>query len=112
MKHYFTLDLKNNRKLIEEYKRWHRPEHIWEEIPEGLRQVGILEMEIFLFQNRLFMVVETPDDFSWNVQMEKLANLPMQKEWEAFMDAFQQRLPESKGKWQRMSGIFKLTECK
>jgi L-rhamnose mutarotase len=111
MKYYQILDLKDNRKLIEEYKKWHRPENIWKEIPEGIRQVGILEMEIYLFQNHLVMVVETPDDFNWNEQMEKLSQLPLQKEWEVFMDAFQQRLPETTGKWQRMTKIFKLSEC-
>jgi L-rhamnose mutarotase len=112
MKHYFTLDLKNNRKSIKEYKRWHSPENIWHEIPEGIKQVGILEMEIFLFQNRLFMIVETPDDFNWAEQIEKLSKLPLQQEWELFMDTFQQRLPETKGKWQRMNHIFKLSDCK
>ena len=111
MKHYLTLDLKNNRKLIGEYKRWHQPENIWKEIPKGIKEIGILEMEIFLFQNRLMMVVETPDNFNWNEQMGKLSKLPLQEEWEALMDAFQQRLPDTIGKWQRMERIFKLSDC-
>jgi len=58
------LDLKDDNKLIAEYKHWHKPENIWPEIPRGISDVGILEMEIYVFGNRLFMIVETPVDFN------------------------------------------------
>jgi L-rhamnose mutarotase len=112
MRHCLTLDLKNDPELIEEYKKWHSPENVWKEIMEGIRKVGILEMEIFLWQNRMFMIIETEDDFNWDEQMEKLSKLPRQAEWEAFMDKFQKRLVEgSDVKWQKMDPIFKLTDC-
>ena len=48
MKRYCqTLDLKEDEQLIKEYCYWHSPEHIWPEIPEGIRAVGILNMEIW-----------------------------------------------------------------
>ena len=48
MKRYCqTLDLKEDEQLIKEYCYWHSPEHIWPEIPEGIRAVGILNMEIY-----------------------------------------------------------------
>jgi L-rhamnose mutarotase len=65
MKLYRTLDLKDNQQIIEQYRYWHSSENIWKEIPEGIRRAGILEMEIFLWKNRLFMVVEVKDDFDW-----------------------------------------------
>ena len=53
-----TLDLRDNPELIAEYRRRHSKEHIWKEVMEGIRQVGILEMEIYLLGTRLFMIVE------------------------------------------------------
>ncbi|KAA6314891.1 L-fucose mutarotase, partial [termite gut metagenome] len=52
-----TLDLRDNPELISEYRNRHSQEKIWSEIPEGIRQVGILEMEIYLLGTRLFMIV-------------------------------------------------------
>ena len=60
-----TLDLKDDPKLIEQYCYWHQ--HIWKEIPEGIRAVGISNMEIYRLGNRLFMIVETPDDFTISI---------------------------------------------
>jgi L-rhamnose mutarotase len=84
-----TLDLRDNPELIAEYLRRHSQEHIWKEIPEGIRQVGILEMEIYLLGTRLFMIVETPMDFDWDTAMARLGTLPRQAEWEDYMAEFQ-----------------------
>ena len=73
MKRYCqTLDLKEDEQLIKEYCYWHSPEHIWPEIPEGIRAVGILNMEIYRLGTRLFMIVETPDDFDWDAAFARL----------------------------------------
>jgi L-rhamnose mutarotase len=103
-----TLDLKNNPDLVEEYKFWHKPENRWPEIPQGIKEVGILEMELYLFGNRLFMIVETPSDFNWEEAFDKLAKLDRQAEWEDFMAKFQITEPgkSSAGKWQLMERIF------
>jgi L-rhamnose mutarotase len=77
-----TLDLKDNPQLIAEYRRRHSEGEAWSEIIEGIRQVGILEMEIYLVGTRLFMIVETPLDFDWDSAMARLATLPRQQEWE------------------------------
>lgn len=68
-----TLDLKDEPELIAAYKQLHDEDHVWREILDGIKEVGILEMEIYLLENRLFMIVETPEDFNWNDSMEKLA---------------------------------------
>ena len=111
MKHYCqTLDLKADEQLIREYCYWHSPEHIWPEIPAGIRAVGILNMEIYRLGTRLFMIVETPDDFVWDEAFARLATLDRQAEWEAFVSRFQQADPASASaeKWQLMEQIFKL----
>lgn len=41
-----TLDLKNEPELIAAYKKLHEEGHVWREILNGIKEVGILEMEI------------------------------------------------------------------
>ena len=111
MKRYCqTLDLKDDEALIQEYCYWHQ--HIWKEIPEGIRAVGIQNMEIYRLGTRLFMIVETPDDFQWNDAFARLATMDRQAEWEAFVGKYQQASPGSTSseKWQLMEQIFKLPE--
>ena len=107
-----TLDLKDNPELIAEYRRRHSKEHIWQEVMDGIRQVGILEMEIYLLGNRLFMIVETPADFDWDSAMERLATLPRQQEWEDYMSIFQdcREGDTADEKWMMMDQIFHLYE--
>jgi len=80
------------------------------EIPKGIREAGILNMEIYLLGNRLFMIVETPVDFNWDEAFGRLAKMEKQAEWEAFVDKFQQSEAgaASSEKWQRMEQIFQL----
>lgn len=103
-----TMDLKDDQHLIEEYCYWHK--HIWPEIPEGIRSVGIINMEIYRLGTRLFMIVETPDDFDWNEAFAKLAQLDRQSEWEDFVARFQNTAMggTSTDKWKMMEQIFKL----
>lgn len=105
-----TLDLKDNPELIAGYKECHANGHIWAEIPTGIREVGILEMEIYLSGTRLFMIIETPLDFDLDSAFRKLNTLPRQKEWEEFTSAFQVSVPgaSSSEKWQLMERIFYL----
>ena len=105
-----TLDLRDNPELIAEYRRRHSKEHIWKEVMDGIRQVGILEMEIYLLGTRLFMIVETPLDFEWETAMAHLATLPCQEEWEDYMAEFQlvKAGMSSAEKWQLMERIFHL----
>ena len=107
-----TLDLKDNPQLIAEYRRRHSQGEAWSEIIEGIRQVGILEMEIYLVGTRLFMIVETPLDFDWDSAMARLATLPRQQEWEDYMSQFQaaEKGASSDEKWRMLERIFHLYE--
>ena len=106
------LELKNEPELIARYRRAHSKEESWKEIRDGIRQVGILEMEIYIKDNRLMMIVETPLDFNWDEAMGRLATLPRQAEWEAFVAQFQQceANATSDEKWQMMERMFYLYE--
>ena len=105
-----TMDLKDNPELIAEYVKRHSEAEAWPEIRAGIRAVGILEMEIYILGTRLFMIVETPLDFDWETAMARLATLPRQAEWEAYMSIFQQAdaTATSAEKWQLMDRMFYL----
>ena len=105
-----TMDLKDNPELIAEYVKRHSEAEAWPEIRAGIREVGILEMEIYILGTRLFMIVETPLDFDWGTAMARLATLPRQAEWEAYMSIFQQAdaTATSAEKWQLMDRMFYL----
>lgn len=109
MKRYCqTLSLKNDKALIDKYTAEHA--NVWEEVQQGMKEVGILDMQIFLHENRLFMVMDTVDEFDWERDMYRLASMPLQAEWEAHMDKYQdvEQGKKSTDKWQLMQRIFKL----
>ena len=105
-----TMNLKNEPALIKEYRNRHSEDNAWKEILDGIRAVGILEMEIYILDNRLFMIVETPLDFDWDSAMAKLATLPRQQEWEEYMAMFQDCdvTATSDEKWKMMERMFHL----
>ncbi len=107
-----TLSLKDNPALIAEYRKIHSREESWPEIREGIRSVGILEMEIYISGSQAFMIVETPMDFDWDLAMERLAHLPRQQEWEDHVARFQECAPGSTSsqKWRLMERMFYLYE--
>lgn len=103
-----TLELKDDPQLIEEYRNWHSK--VWPEVLDGIKKVGILDHEIYIHENTLFMILVAPVDFNFEQQMGKLATLPRQAEWEEFMSKFQKSDPNasSSEKWTLMERIFKL----
>ena len=107
-----TMDLKDDPELIAKYRECHSKEKSWREIREGIRSVGILEMEIYIEGAKLFMIVETPLDFDWKTAMDKLSHLPRQAEWENYVSRFQECVAESTSaeKWKLMERMFYLYE--
>ncbi|MBQ6306515.1 MAG: L-rhamnose mutarotase [Bacteroidales bacterium] len=109
MKRYCqTLELSEDDELIRQYIEVHA--HVWPEIQEGIRSVGILDMQIYRQGRNLFMIVDTIDDFDWNADNARLAQLPRQAEWEAYVAQFQGCDPNapSTAKWHLMEKIFEL----
>ncbi|OJV81770.1 MAG: L-rhamnose mutarotase [Bacteroidia bacterium 44-10] len=107
-----TLELKDDPELIQEYIIRHSETYHWPEIREGIRSVGILEMEIYFRNTTLFMIVETPLDFNWEVAFAKLAGLPRQAEREKYMSVFQETSCDDdlSEKWKKMERLFHLYE--
>ena len=106
------LEISNDPELIAQYRKWHSEEYSWKEIRDGIREVGILEMELYIIGNRLAMIVDTPADFNWQEAMSRLATLPRQAEWETFVSKFQGCATDARSdeKWQPMERIFYLYE--
>jgi L-rhamnose mutarotase len=105
-----TLTLRDDPRLIEEYKKTHAPGAVWPEITQGMRDVGILDMEIYIAGNRLFMIMDTIAGFDHDKAMAELAEKPRQSEWEAFVSRFQNTSANASAdeKWQVMERIYKM----
>ena len=105
-----TLDLKDDPKLIAEYKRYH--EKVWPEIIESIKDSGIEDMEIYLLGTRMFMIMDVSDSFSFDKKAKSDKQNPKVQEWEELMLKFQRALPQAKKgeKWLRMERVFKLED--
>lgn len=109
MKRYcLALDLKDDEKLIEEYERYHKK--VWPEIIESIKDSGIEVLDIYKTGNRMFMIIEASDDFSFEKKSAMDAANQKVQEWEELMWKFQQALPWAKPgeKWVLMNKIFEL----
>ncbi|MEP7111463.1 MAG: L-rhamnose mutarotase [Ferruginibacter sp.] len=104
-----ACDLKDDDQLIKEYEAYHRK--IWPEIYQSIVNSGIEEMEIYRVGNRLFMIMEVKDDFSFEEKAMADASNVKVAEWEQLMWNYQQALPVARPgeKWIRMEKIFSLT---
>ncbi len=109
MKRYcFALDLIDDEKLIKEYEDHHTK--VWPEIITGIRESGIQNMEIYRVGNRMFMIMEVNDGFSFEKKAIIDTKYPQNEQWEQLMWNYQQALPMAKPgeKWLLMKKIFQL----
>lgn len=107
-RYVLALDLQNDPALIAEYEGYHQ--QVWPEIRDSLRKAGIVEMEIYRWENRLCMIMEVDNTFSFEAKADLDAGNPKVQEWEALMWKYQQALPGTPAgeKWQEMKCIFQL----
>ena len=105
-----TLDLKSEPDLIRKYEEHHKK--VWPEIIASIKHSGIEQMEIYRFENRLFMVIEVSDDFSFERKAELDKNNSKVQQWEQLMWEYQQPLSQTgQGeKWVLLNKIFDLNE--
>ena len=109
-----TLTLQDNKELIRKYKEVHSIGKAWPEIIAGMKEIGILDMEIYISGNQLFMIMDTVADFHHDKAMSELATKPRQAEWEQYVSQFQNTSSSAsaKDKWQLMERIFELDQKK
>lgn len=108
IRYCFALDLKNDESLINNYVNYHKT--VWPEILKSIRDSGIIDAEIYLVQDRLFMIIETDNAFSLERKAEMDSENDTVQKWEKLMWKYQKALPNSKPgeKWKQMHCIFKL----
>jgi len=108
-----VLKLVEDEELLKEYLKHHAPGGVWPEIIRGIREVGVIDQEIYLRDYVLFLVLDTIPDFNHDDAMEILAEKPRQAEWESFMSKYQQadETQSAGSKWTMCKQIFKLTDC-
>lgn len=107
-----TLQLDNDPLLIEEYKKLHAKGKAWPEITQGMKEVGIIDMEIYLSGTTLFMTMDTKEHFDHERAMSDLSGLPRQADWETLVSKFQKTSVSSAAmeKWKLVERIFKLDQ--
>jgi len=105
-KHCLALDLKDDDALIAKYEEYHN--NVWPEVLESLSNSGINYMEIYRVGNRLFMIIEVDDNFSFDKKARMDADNDRVQDWEVLMWNYQQALPFAKPgeKWLPMDKIF------
>ena len=109
-KYCLALDLQDDPAMIEEYEYWHKTENRRPEIMKSILDAGITNMEIYRTGNRLFMIMEVQDDFSFDKKAKMDAENPKVQDWENFVWKFQKPLEWAKPgeKWILMDKIFQL----
>ena len=107
-----SLTLRDDPDLIDRYTKAHGIGQVWPEIAQGMREVGIIDMEIYIQGTTLFMIMDTVADFDHEEAFRVLATKPRQAEWEAHMAQFQDSSAEASAdeKWQLMERIFELDQ--
>lgn len=107
-RHCLTLDLKDDQRAISEYKRYHVK--IWPEVRQSLFDAGVVEMEIYLLDTRMFMIMDVNDRFSLSAKAAADAVNAKVQEWESVMHGFQQQLPNARPDqwWIPMERVFSL----
>jgi L-rhamnose mutarotase len=109
MKRYcLTLNLQDDQQKIQEYEEYHN--NVWPEIIASIREAGIINLEIYRWQTRLFMIVETIDAFTFEKKKILDSTNAKVQEWEHLMWNYQQALPGALPgeKWLLMDKIFQL----
>jgi L-rhamnose mutarotase len=109
-KYCLAVDLVNDPVMIAEYEAYHKK--LQPEIEKSIRDAGITQMEIFRLDNRLFMIMETEDDFSFELKAQMDESNPKVQEWEQLMWKYQEALPSAKKgeKWVLMKQIFSMND--
>jgi L-rhamnose mutarotase len=104
-----TLMLKDDKEIVERYKEYHR--HPWPEVVERLREVGVVNMRIYLLGRRMFMYMETVDGFDPRSDFRKLNDIPRYREWDELMRTLQELAPEARPGdwWAPMEELFDLS---
>lgn len=106
----FALDLKDDPVKIAEYEKHH--ENVWPEVRDGFTRAGIIDVQLYRTGNRLFMILDTLDDFSFEKKKAIDDADPVIRKWEELMSSYQQPLPwaHEGERWIQMKPIYRLNK--
>ena len=105
----YTVNLKDNKEVIQNYIDHHAK--VWPEVISALKEIGILDMKIYILGRRLFMFCEVTDNFDPATDFPRYLTLsPKCQEWEDLMTTFQEPVDDAQEgeKWASMEQIFQL----
>jgi len=107
-KYALAIDLVNDPTMIAAYEKHHQSVHA--DIRKSITDAGVEVMDIYRFENRLFMIMEVNDNFSFELKESMDAANAAVQSWEALMWKYQQAIPGAKPgeKWVLMKQIFEL----
>lgn len=90
--------------LIEEYKNVHAMSQAWPEITANMKEVGVKDMEIYIKNDRVVLIMDTKLGFNLEEVGPKWQKLPREEEWQTYVARFQRTDPESsiQEKWRDM----------
>lgn len=106
----FSCDLKDDAKLMTEYKAYHAKGNVWPEVTTSIKDAGILDLQIYLTGNRMFMIMDVDETFDPAKKAKMDEENTKVQEWEDLMWKYQQALPwANEGqKWVPMEKVFHL----
>ena len=90
----YTANLRDDPEAIESYKAYHAD--TWPEVLEHSRRIGVGKARIFLLGRRLFMYMETTDNFQIPDASRPPEDAhPRVQEWQLLMAGYLERVPEA-----------------
>ena len=103
-----TCQLKDEPGILEKYQDYHA--NVWPEVVQGTLNCGVQRVFIYRIGHRLFMFMETGDDFDMDRDMPKYMEDPKAQEWDALMRTFQTNVPEAEEgtTWVEMEELYTL----
>lgn len=111
MKRYcLLLDLVDDPELIREYEDYHQK--VWPEVIRSMGEAGVESMKIYRFGNRMAMIMEVNDEFTFERQARINNASETVQQWEELMWKYQQAIPGSQPgqKWVLAKEIFDSTQ--
>jgi L-rhamnose mutarotase len=108
-RHVFTVNLKDDPAVVDAYVRHHRD--VWPEVQASLLHAGVLQMDIYLLERRLVMIVEMRDGTDYRTAFRSHASSSGRiAEWERLMKSLQEPAPGARAGewWAAMEPVFQL----
>ena len=109
-RYVLTIDLRDDPEAIAAYREHHA--RVWPEVVRSLTDAGVEQMDIYLLERRLVMVLELKDGLDVAALYARHGSSGARvAEWERLMSSLQQPAPGARAGegWARMEPVFHLS---